>query len=420
MLRHSVLAGRKSAKNIVSALAMAVALTGAGLAAGAVVSAPASAQEYSRAFVDIYTPAADVVNAEGGDVASVAGQFPAIVAAAQTADEKFAAGNLILIAGNKAENATWQRQGLELQLASGKVAPEQVGLFNWFVGSLAFNAQDYAAARAALQLAQQNNYADGDVHGLIAETYYQEGNAAGGLAYIRRVIETTAAAGGDVPQQWVLRSLQAAYNSNLLDEAIDASIMLVTYHPTQENWLRALQVANSLGDFDPQARLDLMRLMRLTNTLTERSEYIRYIEDADPRIMSNEVSAVLGEAVAAGHLAEGDNYTTEIRDVVADRMAGDRAEAPSLVAEARGSANGRDALVAGDVLYSLNDFAGAEEMYALAVEKGGADTATAQTRLGMAQVRQGKNAAGAATLSQVTGPRATVARLWATYAASQG
>jgi tetratricopeptide (TPR) repeat protein len=420
MLRHSVLAGRKSAKNIVSALAMAVALTGAGLAASAVGSTPAAAQEYSRAFIDIYTPAADVVNAEGGDVASVAGQFPAIVAAAQTADEKFAAGNLILIAGNKASNATWQRQGLELQLASGKVAPEQIGLFNWFVGSLAFSAQDYAAARAALQIAQQNNYADGDVHGLIAETYYQQGNAAGGLAYIRRAIETTTAAGGAVPQQWVLRSLQAAYNSNMTAEAIDASIMLVTYHANQENWLRALQVANSLGDFDPQARLDLMRLMRLTNTLTDRSEYIRYIEDADPRIMSNEVAVVLGEAVAAGHLAEGDTYTTEVRAIVTDRMGDDRAEAPSLVAEARSSANGRDALVAGDVLYSLNDFAGAEEMYALALEKGGVDTATAQTRLGIAQVRQGKNAAGAATLSQVTGPRATVAKLWATYAANQG
>src|SRR5690606_21414708 len=149
MLRHSVLARRKPAKNIVSALAMALALTGASFGAGALVSAPAAAQEYSEAFVDIYSPVADVVNAEGGDIASVSGQFPAIVSAAVTPDDKFAAGNLILIAGNKASNAAWQRQGLELQLASGKVAPEQVGMFNWFVGSLAFSAQDWAAARSA-------------------------------------------------------------------------------------------------------------------------------------------------------------------------------------------------------------------------------------------------------------------------------
>ncbi len=420
MLRHSVPASRKPAKSIVSALAMALALTGASFGAGALVSAPATAQEYSEAFVDLYSPAADVVNAEGGNIASVSGSFPAIVAAAVSPDEKFAVGNLILIAGNKSSNAAWQRQGLELQLASGKVAPEQIGQFNWFVGSLAFSAQDYPAARAALQIAAQNNFTDGDVNGLVAETYYQQGDAAAGLAHIKRAIDATTAAGGQVPQQWLLRGLQAAYNANLTDDALYTSLMLVTHHASQENWLRALQVANSLGDFDDQARLDLLRLMRLTDTLTDRSEYVRYIESADPRIMSNEVSDVLGEAVAAGLLTQGDTYTTEVKGIVDDRMAGDRAEAPSLVTDARAAPTGRDALTAGDVLYSLDDFAGAEAMYALAVEKGGIDNATALTRLGITQVRQGNNAAAAATLAQVTtGSRAVVAKLWAAYAEGQ-
>ena len=71
------------------------------------------------------------------------------------------------------------------------------------------------------------------------------------------------------------------------------------------------------------------------------------------------------------------------------------------------------------MLYSLDDFAGAEAMYALSVEKGGADTAAALTRLGMAQVRQGNFAGAQAALAQVTGSRAPVAQMWAAYARSQ-
>lgn len=410
---------RTTRSRFTSGLAMALALAGGTVATSAVFATAAAAEDYTDAFVELYQPAAEVVNAEGGDVNSVVGQFPAIVAAAVTADDKFAAGNLLLIAGNKVNSTALQRQGLELQLASGKVPVENIGMFNWYVGNLAFQAGDHGAARAALQAAATAGYTAGDTTGLIAETYYEMNDVAGGIAFVRQAAQARLAAGGEVPQQWLLRGLQAAYGENLASEAADVSLLLVTEHTSRQNWLNALQVTNALGDFDDQARLDVLRLMRLTGTLTDQSEYVAYIEAADPRIMSNEVSDVLAEGLAAGLFTQGEEYYVGVNDIADSRMAGDRADAPVLVREARAAATGADALLAGNLLYSLDDFAGAEEMFALAVSKGGADTQTALTRQGISQIRQGNTAAGIATLAQVTGPRELIARFWSAYAQTQ-
>jgi hypothetical protein len=335
MLRHFRSAGLKPTQRLASTLAMAAALAGGSIVASAGLAVPAAAQEYSRAFVELYSPVADAVNSPEGNVAAVSAQFPAIIAAAVSPDEKFATGNLILIAGNKASNPAWQRQGLELQLSSGKVPPEQVGQFNWFVGSLAYNAGDYDAARAALQRAAQANFADGDVNGLIAETYYQSDQTAAGVAHVLAAVEGAAAAGQTVPQQWLLRGLQAAYGDNLEAEALDVSLLLVTHHASRENWLRSLQVTNAIAEIDDQARLDVLRLMRLTGTLTDGNEYIAYVEAADPRIMSNELDELLAEAVAAGLMSTGDTYYQEVKYIIDERKADDRAEAPALVTDVR-------------------------------------------------------------------------------------
>lgn len=416
MFRTFRTARRKPAKKFTSAFAMAIALAGgSALASTAFVSA-AQAQEYTDAFVELYQPAADVVNAEGGDVATVSSQFPAIVSAAVTPDDQFAAGNLLLIAGNKANNTQWQRQGLELQLASGKVPPESVGQYSWFVGNLAFQMEDYAAARQALLKAVDAGWTEQDPSGLIAETYFTTNDAAGGVAYVLETANARLASGAPVPERILLRSLQATYDQELLDESTELSSLLVTQHTNETNWTNALQVVNALGDFDAGARLDLLRLMRLTGALTDNSEYVRYIESADPRIMSNEVGDVLAEGLAAGEFDAGDTYYVEVKGIVDDRMTTDRADAPELVADARASASGRDALSAGDVLYSLDDYAGAEEMFAMANTKGGVDANTALTRLAIAQIRQGKYAEGVATLEGVSGVRAPIAKMWSAYA----
>src|SRR5699024_8792172 len=111
---------------------------------------------------------------------------------------------------------------------------------------------------------------------------------------------------------------------------------------------------------------------------------------------------------------------TEARAAALKSADSDRKETPGIVPEARAAKDGRVAYGAANAFYSFGDYANAEAMFKLAVDKGVSEKDLALTRLGMAQIQQGKYAEGQATLAQVTGPRAPVARMWMAYAASKG
>lgn len=403
-----------------STFVMALALAGGAIVGSGMIATPAYAEDYSKAFVKIYQPVADIVNAEGGDIASVTGQFPAILAVVETVDDRYAVGNLILIAGNKLSKPEYQRLGLENMLQSGKVVPEQIGQFNFFVGNLAFSAEAFPEARTALLKAIAAGYTDGDLHGLIAQSYFEEENIDGGIDYILAEAAKRTAAGAEVPEAWLLLSLQKAYDYELVEKSVNISLALLDSYPTPGNWKNALQIVEALNDLDDRQRLDLYRLMRETKSMAGRREYIGYIEAADPRVMSNEVGAVLAEGLAAGEFdSSGDDYYTEVKSIADARSSVDRREAPTMVKEATGSSDGSLALDAGDVLYSIGDYTQAETMYQAALDKNVANRNSALMMLGITQVKQGKTADAQTTLAKVTGVGASVAKFWSAYVATK-
>lgn len=426
MLGRFLSACRKSGRGLASSLAVAVVLAGAaaGIASPAGAQnrsrtpAPAAAPAYSPAFAQAYQPIQAAVNGTG-DLNAAKGQVPALVAAVQSADERHAAGQVVLNLGVKLNDRTLQRQGLELMVASGQVAAAQLGQYQYFIGNLAFEANDFQASRTALEAARTAGYQDESLPGLLAESYFKSNQAAQGLEYLKGVIAQRRTAGTAVPENWVKRGLQVAYENKLVQQANEWSALLISTNPSPGNWTAALQVVNALNAFDPQVQLDLYRLMATTNALTERNDFVHYIEAADPRVMSNEVAKVLQAGVTAGVLTTGDNYYQEVKRVVDERSAVDRRDAPKLMTEARAAANGNAALTAGDVLYSLGQYADAEQMYQLALSKGGGDKDRVLTRLGIAQAQQGKNADAKTTFAQVSGVRAPVARMWEAYVSSK-
>lgn len=409
---------RKPARGLASSLALALSLAG-GAAVGTAVFAPSAyAQDYSKEFVAVYQPAANLTQGEAPDFNAAKAQIAAVEAAAKTADDRYAAGNFMLIVGNKLEDRGLQRRGLESMLASGKVEPERVGQFQSFVGNIAYDAGDYLGARNALEAAVAAGYDDPNMRGLIVETFYKQEDFAGGVAYTMNLVQEVESAGGQVPEQWLLRALQSSYDAGLVKESTDVSLALLERFPTTKNWVNATQVIGAVGNFDTQAELDLLRLMRISGALQQPNEFTRYIENADPRIMSNEVEDVLAAGLAAGVFSSGDTYYVDVKSVVDQRKGSDAAEVGAFMRDADSGA-GKDALNAADVLYSLDRFADAEKYYAMAAEKGGVDTATALTRKGIAQVQQGKYAEAQATFGEISGARAPLASLWSAYAQSK-
>jgi len=423
MLRMSLPARGKNRAGIGSTLALALALAGGAITAPALAQAQAAqAQpEYkpSRGFGKVYQPLATIANDAAGDFAAARAQLPALTAAVENEDDRYLAGNLHYSLGVKLRDRALQQQGMELMLASGKASAEATAEMNYFLGEWAYDAQQWARARQYLQAARAAGYTEGNAEGLTAESYFKEGQVAQGLTYLEGQIEQRRAAGQPAPEAWLRRALAVSYEARDAAQAGKWSAQLAAEYPTVDNWRRAWLVVDQLQSPDPKARLDLLRLMALTNALTDRDGFARYLEAIDPRIMATEAGRVLAAARTAGAFTEGDPDYARIKALVDQRAPGEPAEAAGYAAEAPRAANGRPAENAGDLYLALEDFAKAEAMFQLALTKGGIDRDAVLTRLGIAQARAGKYAEAKATFAQVAGTRASIAQLWTAYVDSK-
>ncbi|MDG5751228.1 hypothetical protein P8R33_08935 [Qipengyuania sp. XHP0211] len=414
------------ANGAASTLAMALALaTGAAVTATA-LEAPALAQKkakpsYSKGFIAGYAPLQEALSAENPDPATVKAAIPGAVAAIENEDDRFAAGGAIVNAGQKFNDNALARQGLELMLASGKVAPEQVGPYNFMIGQVAYNAKEYAAARSALEAAMAAGYTDNNPEAIIAETYFAENRDAEGLAYLSNALEARKAAGGTLEEDWIKRGLAVAYRGDMKAEAIKFANMYVSEFPSETSWRDAIAILLNTGGYDKPATLDLLRLGRRAGTLNDARLYGEYVEAADYRRLPAEVVSVIDEGQSKGFLSENDAYLVDTRKQAADRAAADRADMDGLLTDARKSgATLATVMAAGDAMLSMGRPAEAEEFYLKASTMSGADTPMALTRLGIAQYDQGNYAEAQATFNRVEGARQAIANLWGVYSGQQG
>lgn len=411
------------ANGAASTLAMALALaTGAAVTATA-LETPAFAQKkpkYSKAFVAAYGPLQEALGAETPDAAAVKAAIPAVVAAIENDDDRYAAGGAIVNAGQKFNDNALARQGLELMLASGKVAPEQVGPYNFMIGQVAYNAQDYAASRAALEAAMAAGYTDNNPEAIIAETYFAENRDAEGLTYLANAIEARKAAGQTIEEDWIKRGLAVAYRGDMKAEAQKFANLYVTEFPNETSWRDAIAILLNTAGYQNPEILDLLRLGRRIGSLNDGRLYMEYVDAADYRRLPAEVVAVIDEGKTKGLLPADDPYVNDTRKQAAERVAADRADMDSLIGDARASgASIRTVMAAGDALLSLGRPAEAEEFYTKAAAMPGAETPMALTRLGIAQFDQGKYAEAQATFNKVEGARKAIANLWSIYATQQ-
>ncbi len=419
-----MIAAFRTARRKSSLFALALALAGGAAFGSAVLSPAAFAQEqeteYSEGFVEAYQPVAALTQGETANFTAAATQIEAVYAAIETPDDRMAAGNLALNIGQNTNNDELRRRGLETMLESGKVAPAQLGVFHSYVANFAFNAGDYADARAAITAALANGYVDSDAQPqndpeyIYMQSYTAEENPAAAVAYITDLAESRMAAGQAVPEHWLRRGLQDAYDGELAAEAADVSVLLLRTNPSQQNWMNSLQVIAALNEYEPDVQVDLYRLMYETNSLTQRPEFVRFAEGLDPRIMGGEVLKVLQAGLEAGEFTADDPYYVEVLGIAQPRAAEDRRQVATYIREGEGG-DARDALSTGDVLYSLEDYTQAARFYQLAGERG-LDSGTANTRLGIALTKAGDFEGARAAFAQVTGAREVTARLWAIFA----
>jgi len=312
-------------------------------------------------------------------------------------------------------------QGLEMMLASGQVAPEQIGMVNMQAGQIAYNVKEYEKSRGFLRAAIDAGVTENNPEAIIAESYFAEERDAEGLAYLEGVIDARKSAGQSVDETWLQRGLAVAYRAAMNDKAQKFAAWYVTDYPSETSWRDAIAILLNTGGYENPAILDLLRLGRRLGTLNDGRLYMEYVDAADYRRLPAEVVSIIDEGKQKGFLPADDPYVNDTRNQAAERVAADRADMDGLMGEARASgASIRTVMAAGDALLSLGRPAEAEEFYTKAAGMPTAETPTALTRLGIAQFDQGKYAEAEATFNKVEGARKAIANLWAIHTTEKG
>ena len=347
-------------------------------------------------------------------------QLDQAFAAIANEDDRFMYGTMAIGLGGFAADNALQRKGLDAMITSGKGDPAQLPRFHYFAGSLAYQDKDFASAQSHLQSAVDAGFYENNSEAILAESFIGAGNPAKGLGVLKAAIDRAKAAGTPAPAAWYRRGLGASYNAKMPGEAAEFAMRLVDAYPNKDNWGGAITVVREIGKFGAQETLDLMRLMSRTDSYAEERDYIEYIQAADPRRLPGEVAKVIEAGIASGKLRAGDAFISDARTQASGRIAADKASLASYTADAR-KAGATEATVSGaaDALLSYGEYAQAAELYNAALGKPGVDAARALTRLGIAQVGAGDYAGAQATFAKVTGPRQSIAKLWAIYAAQK-
>ncbi|MEP3051721.1 MAG: hypothetical protein ABJP48_01900 [Erythrobacter sp.] len=412
-----------------SHLALAVALaTGTAAVSTFGFASAAHAQEeaqYSPEFIAAYQPANDLANGEGALIELVKPQLEALIPLSISPDEKIAAGGLIYNAGARSNDRALQLAGMELMLASGKSDPLNIPRFNFIAYQLANAVGDAGKAQSYLQSAidlnfTSENVARSDMQIAMAEIMIADNRVREGLGRLRQAIDEQTQAGQPANIGWLRRGLSVAYEHEIVPEVYGFTTQWLDAEPNDANWRDAINIARNLNDYAEPETLDLLRLGRRVNSLTDDQDYLEYIDAADARLLPLEVRDVIQEGYASGVIPRDDTFVSESLALAERRISSDRADLPALERDARASGAGlRTVSAAGDAFLSYGEYSKAVEFYQKSLSMTGVDTARSLTRLGIAQSGMRQFAEAQATFAQVQGPRKPIAELWSTYAGQQ-
>jgi tetratricopeptide (TPR) repeat protein len=384
----------------------------------------ASKSTYSKEFIASYQPLDEALKAPDANFAELKPRMLAMVPLAVSPEEQQALGGMLFNAAILGKDLPMQMQGVEMMLNSGNIQPADQGRFNLVAFQIASNLNQYEKARTYLQRAIDLNYTSenvsmADLQMNLVETYFSEDRYAEGLAFLSAAIAQRKEQALPVDERWYKRGVAIAYTNEVVPQVYDFVSDWVGDYPTAENWRDGVNLTRNLNDFDPQVLLDLLRLGRKVGTLTEKNDYIYYIEAADPRRLPLEVKELIDSAYSSGIIPKGsDTFVDEQYRIASGRIAADRADLPALERDAgAASAQMRTVLAAGDAFLNYGEYAKAVRFYEKSLSLPGVDRNLALTRLGIAQIAMGDAAAASQNLAKVEGVRIPVARLWGSYAA---
>ena len=406
-----------------AALAAALAVGGialAGLQPAEAKKTEAKAAKYSAAISQNIPVAQKATDAGTFDAAKTA--IAAAEAGMQTPDDRFAVGVAKIQLAQKNQDQTMLSQGIDQALASGseQLTPDLQKQLLGNQATFAYQAHDYAKADAAFTKVSALDPGSGDTLVSLAEIKNLEGRTAESFPLIDRAIAAKKQTGQPVSEDWYKRAFALAVNGKDVANANRFGPQWVAAYPSPTNWRDALITYRDMNRVDPQAELDIFRLMRAAKALNGERDFFEYANSAYNKGLPGEAAAVIGEGTGSNMIKGTSPALTELKSLSGTKIAADRASLTGSATRAQAAATGKPAASTADAYLGYGDYAKAASLYQTALQKGGVDTDAVNTRLGIALARSGQKAAALEAFGKVSTPaRKGIADYWVIWVNAQ-
>ncbi|MEQ6332360.1 hypothetical protein [Sphingobium sp. MK2] len=369
--------------------------------------------------------------AEAQDFAGAKAALAEADSKAVSNDDKYQIGAIKLNTSIAAKDTALQSEALTQMLDSGLTPPEQAAQFNSVAAGQALDAKNYDLAIQRAQAALAAGAKSETINPTLAQAYFGKAgttNAAAepargfnvqGLAALKAAADAMKASGQQVPAQWYQIGVGRAEAAKL-PEVTEWAKMAYEAEPSGTNLrtlVRLFQRANP--NITNRENLDVLRLLSASDGLVVAGDYLEFAEMASKTGIYGEVKSSIDLGRSKNVLNA--NQGADLYQTATARISGDKSTLGAAEADARKAANGKIAAATADAYLGYGDYAKAAAMFELAKEKGGVDADEVNTRMGIAKLKAGDNAAAKAAFEAVQGgARKQIAGLWLAYLGSKG
>ncbi len=336
-------------------------------------------------------------------------------ASATTPDDKYLVAFYQLQLGILNKDQTLQSQGLDTMIDSGLMQAENAGTYNFYSGNFAYGAKNYTKAIQRLEAAKAAGSTEAALAPMLMDSYLNAGQVDQGWAIAKAGIEAARAAGTRPSEELYVRPAQAFQKANRTNEMLDVLTMRVQDYPTPATWRNTLYILLQQSGGDKEMNLDVLRLMKATNAMTQRPEYLEYAGLATEAGYPGEVVAVIKHGQGNKVIPATDTHFGNILETQTPRAATDAAAVAADASKPATLSNPKAARATADALVGTGEAAKAIPLYEAALAASPGDQLV-QFRLGVAQALAGQADAAVASFAKVQGNRQRLAQLWAVRA----
>ncbi|MBL8651497.1 MAG: tetratricopeptide repeat protein [Sphingopyxis sp.] len=330
---------------------------------------------------------------------------------ASTTEDKYWVAFYQLQLGILTKDKATQAKGLDAMLASGITPPESVATYNFFSGNFAYGDKDYAKAAQRLEAAKAAGSTDSQLPVLLMDSYLQQGQLDQGLASAKAAIDASRAAGQRPSDELYVRPIQKLQAAKRNDEVLDLMTLRLRDYNQPQVWRQTLFILLQQSGESKEIALDTLRLMRATNSMLQRPEYLEYVQLATEAALPGEVVSLIKAGRASKVIATPDAKLDEAFKSQGERIGDEELTLTAYAAKPSTLSVAKTAGATGDAMVGYGRYADAVPLYKAAITAGG-DKELWTYRMGVAQALAGDAAGAKASFAGVVGPRKRLAQLW--------